>query len=93
MPVYPISVPRDYYRGSNPRRCRKRQRCNEIDELCEDYLNRKISENPNEIQMYTYALIAHELSLTTKEVSEVLFGVDAGHNGITVRKPPPRKKE
>ena len=87
MPVYPINVLRHPYGGNDPRLRRKAQRYNEIAQLCEDYLNLKISENADEIQQYTYGFIAHDLNLTTEEVHEVMFAVAAGHNGITVHRP------
>jgi|GEM_PF-5518543 len=36
--------------------------------------------------MYTYGFIAGDLGLTTEEVAEMMFPVDCGHNGITIRR-------
>jgi hypothetical protein len=47
MVRYPISVPRDGYRGNAPRRKRKQQRRNEVAKEYEEYLNRKIAETPD----------------------------------------------
>jgi hypothetical protein len=88
MKTYPIHVPWHTYAGQNPRRIRAAQRHNQIAKLCEDNLNRKISECPDEIQQYVYVSIAVDLNLTTEEVYKVMFPVDCGHNAITVRKTP-----
>jgi hypothetical protein len=86
MVRYPISVPRDGYRGNAPRRKRKQQRRNEVAKEYEEYLNRKIAETPDETQMFSYASIARELNLFLEDVRDVLFAVDCGHNGLTVQK-------
>jgi len=86
MVNYPVYVPRKHYKGRNPREREKARRYNEVAKLCEDYLNKKILENPEEIQQYTYGFMAPDLGLTTDEVLKVMFAVDAGHNGVTVRK-------
>ena len=91
MTVYPVNVPRKHYRGTKSRLRQKARRYNEIAQICEDYLNRRIAERPEEVQQYTYAFMASDLNLTTAQVREVMFGVDAGHNGITVRKLPPQQ--
>ena len=85
MASFPISVPRDGYRGSDPSR-RKQQRHNEVAKECEEYLNRKIAENSSETQVYHHVSIAHDLNLFLEDVHNVLFAVDSGHNGLTVHK-------
>jgi hypothetical protein len=86
IPSYPLSVPRDHYSGKDPRRHEKARRHNEVAKECEDYLNQKIRENPDEVQMYVYGDIAHDLNLSTEDVYAVLFAIDCGHNGLTVHK-------
>ncbi len=86
MPVYPIHVPRSGYRGSDPRLLRKAQRHNDIAKTCEDYLNRKVSEQHEDAHVYIYGFMAIDLGLTTEEVRDVMFAVDCGHTGITIRK-------
>ena len=86
MPVYPIHVPRSRYRGNTPRRLRKAQRLNEIARTCEDYLNRKVAEQRENVHGYSYGFMASDLGLTAEEVRDVMFAVDCGHNGITIRK-------
>ena len=86
MPVYPIHVPRSRYRGNNPRLLRKAQRHNEIARTCEDYLNRKVAEQRENVHVYIYGFMASDLGLTAEEVRDVMFAVDCGHNGITIRK-------
>jgi hypothetical protein len=86
MPVYPFHVPRSRYRGNNPRLLRKAQRHNEIARACEDYLNRKVTGQRDDVQIYIYGFMARDLGLTTDEVRDVMSPVDCGHNGITIRK-------
>jgi hypothetical protein len=89
MVSFPVSVPRDGYRGNDPRRRRKQQRHNEVARECEEYLNRKIAEDAAETQVYHYSSIARDLNLFLEDVRNVLFAVDCGHNGLTVRKSSP----
>ena len=86
MPIYPIHVPRSGYRGNNPRFLRKAQRHNEIAKSCEEYLNRKVAEQREAVHVYLYGFMASDLGLKTDEVRNVMFAVDCGHNGITIRK-------
>jgi hypothetical protein len=46
----------------------------------------RILENPEEIQQYMYGFMAADLNVTINEVQQVMFGVDAGHDRVTVRK-------
>jgi hypothetical protein len=50
------------------------------------YLNDRIAADPNPIQTYTYEFIALDLDLIADQAREILFGVDCGHNGLTVAK-------
>jgi hypothetical protein len=86
MVSFPISVPRDGYRGNDRRRRQKQQQYNEVAKECEEYLNRTIAANPAETQVYYYAYIAGDLNLSVEDVRDVLFAVDCGHNGLTVSK-------
>jgi hypothetical protein len=86
MPVYPIHVPRSRYRGSNPRLLCKAQRHNEIARMCEEYLNAKVAEQPEDGRVYIYGFMASDMGLTTEEVYGVMYAVDCGSNGITIWK-------
>ncbi len=56
--------------------------------MCEDYLNAKMADEQSEsAHVYIYGFMARDLGLTTDEVRDVMFAVDCGHNGITIRKP------
>jgi hypothetical protein len=87
MPVHPIRVPRDAYRGSNPRRLRKRQEFNELAQMLESYINDTFAKSGETGTVFIYANIAQKFNLTTEQVRDVLFAVDGGHNGITVTRP------
>lgn len=84
MPAYPIRVPRDNYRGSDARKTRKRQEFNALAERLERYVNDEFLKRGEATQVFIYASIASELRLDVERVREVLSGVDAGYNGITV---------
>lgn len=86
MPVYPIHVPRDPYYGSNPAHLRKQERFNGIAKVLESYLNNQEEENDKEPLMFDYWEIANATGHSEEDVRNVLFGVDAGHNGITIYK-------
>jgi hypothetical protein len=86
MSSYPVRVQRDHYSGRNPRRRERQQRYNEVAALCERYLNGRIVARADNRQTYLYPNIAHDLGLDVEEVRRVLFGVDGGHNGLTVVK-------
>lgn len=88
MPTYPVHVPRDGYRGSNPARRRKQSLFNSRAKLLEDYLNAEMEKLPSgEIRMFTYGFIAIDVKMNAEDVRDVLYGVDAGSGGITIRKP------
>jgi hypothetical protein len=86
MKVFPIRVPRKQYRGSKDFLRRKTVEYNQCAVRIERYLNDRIAADPNPIQSYTYEFIALDLDLTPEHVREILFGVDCGHNGLTVAK-------
>ncbi len=86
MVIYPISVPLNPYRGNDELKKRKTHRHNQIARMCEEYLNSKIQQDNSEIQQYLYYSIASDLQLTVDEVRDVLFKVDCGYNGLTVKR-------
>lgn len=86
MPVYPIRVPRERYRGSKPGIARKVAEHNRLAAALEEYLNKWIAERDEPIQLHLYGLIAADMNLPVETVRGILFGVDCGHNGLTVRK-------
>lgn len=87
MKTYPIRVPRKHYRGSKPAQTKKVNQHNHLAKQLEDYINADIAECDDELQQFMYPILAADLGLNTKDVRNVLFAVDAGHNGITVIKP------
>jgi hypothetical protein len=86
MKVYPIHVPRNLYRGSKESARRKAAEYNRDASALETYLNAQIQANESPIQQYFYRQIALEIGLPIERVQEILFGVDCGHNGLTVAK-------
>lgn len=84
--IYPVRVPRQTYAGRDSRR---RQRVADHNRRCADlerYLNDRLAGEELGRVSYTYDEIARPVGLTTEEVSEALFPVDCGNNGLTVWK-------
>lgn len=88
MVTYPIRVPRDHYKGRNPRRLQKRSENNRIAQELENYLNRAIEKDDANMQKFIYGFIAVDTGYSEETVRNILFGVDCGHNGLTVIKNP-----
>lgn len=86
MPIYPIRVPRESYRGSNPSRRAKVAEYNRDAATLEHFVNEQVRTNPSPIQILTYASIAEEIGMTLERVERILFSVAAGHTGLTVAK-------
>jgi len=51
------------------------------------YINQRIKEREEEIQVYLYYELASKTGYSKEIVRDILFGVDGGDNGFTVRKP------
>ncbi|HEX2207000.1 MAG TPA: hypothetical protein VHG93_04910 [Longimicrobium sp.] len=86
MKIYPISVPRKPYRGRNDSMRRKVAQYNDDAAVLEEYLNERIEADPAPVQEYLYGFIARDVGMSVARVTEILFGVDCGHNGLTVAK-------
>jgi hypothetical protein len=86
MAVYPLEIPRDLYRGHDPARLRKAARFNALAERLEQHLNSLVEKSNDRSQVFNYGGIAIDLRIDRKEVENVLFGVEAGGNGITIVK-------
>jgi hypothetical protein len=82
MTIYPIRVPRPHYRGANPVKRAQFAEKARIAQRLEDHINSQMEGH--EIQTFTYGFIAAELKLPLEQVKDLLFAVDAGHNGLTV---------
>jgi hypothetical protein len=87
MVTYPVQVPRKSYRGSDQRRLLKVITHNRVAAELERYINGRIQSRAEETQTFLYYEIAAETGCPKDLVRDVLFGVDGGHNGLTVRKP------
>lgn len=86
MKAFPIHVPRKQYRGSNQAAKQRAADYNRDAMSLEAYLNEKIRSNPASIQQFRYGFIASDVGLSLERVREILFAVDAGHNGLTITK-------
>jgi len=88
MVSYPINVPRKHYGGAKPRLRQKASDYNRLARELEDYLNQRIAASDAETQTYLYPSIGRDTGIPLEIVRQILFGVDCGHNGLTVYKPP-----
>lgn len=87
MKTYPISTDRDHYRGSNPSKQRKAAEYNRIAARVEKYLNDDLSKKPEDaVYQYLSFHVARELGEDADIVQRVIFGIDCGHNGVTIVK-------
>lgn len=87
MVIYPVVVPRKHYAGRKANIQQKVAEQNGIASDIERYINEQIERQEEEIHVYMYYQIAQETGYDVKTVSDILFGVDCGSNGFTVRKP------
>ncbi len=86
MVTYPVQVPRKNYRGSDQKRLRKVIEYNRVAAELESYINGRVEARSEGTQTYLYYRIAAETEYPKELVRDVLFGLDGGHNGFTVRK-------
>ncbi len=74
------------YRGAKAAIRRRTDEYNRIAAELERHINERIRSQEGETQTYLYYEIATETGYPLERVREILFGVDCGHNGFTVRK-------
>ena len=79
-----LRISRETYRGSNSSLRAKAIEYNRTAALLENHVNEQFTGCPNNIQQFFYGSIAREMCLSEELVCEILFGVDCGHNGLTV---------
>jgi hypothetical protein len=85
MPQFPIRVPRDGYRGSNPARRRKQDEYDRAARKLEEHVNKVMTACPDNTHVFIYGLLALELGIPQKMIAEVLAGI-GGHTGMMVWK-------
>jgi hypothetical protein len=86
MPI-PVRVPRDTYRGREPRRLRKRDEYNRVAQRVEAYLNDDLAKQAEHtVTVYFSHTIANALQEDSDLVQRVVFGIDAGSGGVTICK-------
>lgn len=86
MATYPIHVPRDPYRGRMERRLRQARQRDAIAAELETYINDRFRDSDDESHSFMYGYIAIDTGIPEDTVRRLLFGVDCGHNGLTVYK-------
>lgn len=83
MVTYPIHVNRSSYQGNDPKKVAQRITYNRDAKVLEDHINEQIKNGKT--GTFLYSTIAHELEMSRDRVQEILFSVDCGHNGFTVK--------
>ena len=87
MRQYPVSVPRDYYSGSNPSRRRKAQDYNRVADRIEKHLNGEVAKWADDM---AGSIMSHDVASAIGEdrdlVQRIVFRIDGGHNGVTIWK-------
>jgi hypothetical protein len=87
MKIYPVRVPRDPYSGRNDARRRKQASFNDAAQAIERYLNQAMEAEPaGSAREFLTVDIARALHLDDDLADRVVFGIDCGHNGVTIRK-------
>jgi hypothetical protein len=84
--TYPVRVPRKDYRGSDAKRRRKIAADNQLAERLESYVNEQVAKAEGEYFEILYADAARDLNESLDDVTDILMGVDGGHNGLTVQR-------
>ncbi|WP_084673637.1 hypothetical protein [Sphingomonas sp. MM-1] len=87
MKQYPISVPRDVYRGANDARRRKQRDYNDAAASVENYINNLLAGEPDDA-IYGVGTneVARKLGLEDELAQRIVFSIDGGHNGATFYK-------
>ncbi len=87
MITYPVRVPRDLYSGRNDARRRKQASFNDAAQAVEQYLNQAMEAEPaGTMREFLTADIARALHLDGELADRIVFSIDCGHNGVTIRK-------
>lgn len=87
MKTYPVRVPRNLYSGRDDARRRKQASFNDAAQAIEQYLNRAMEAEPGgTMREFLTADIARALHLDDELVDRIIFSIDCGHNGVTIRK-------
>ncbi|MBO9502584.1 hypothetical protein [Brevundimonas sp. A19_0] len=87
MRSYPIRVPRVSYRGADPRKKWKRDNANRVAGKIETYINDEMKQLPaDSVHVFCSYEIASSIMEDSDMVQDLVFGIDAGSNGVTVYK-------
>ena len=78
-----IEVQRSCYRGKDEKKFAAHMAYNRDANLLENHINQQITNG--ETGTFLYANIAREVGLSRERVTEILFSVECGSNGFTIR--------
>jgi CRISPR/Cas system type I-B associated protein Csh2 (Cas7 group RAMP superfamily) len=87
MVTYPVHVQREAYRGKEDKLKQEAIEYNRLAGELESYINKKVEESDEYELIIIYDSIAAKLHLPLDLVRKILYSVDGGDNGITVRNP------
>ncbi len=84
MVKHPLSVKRDNYRGSDPRKRKKSSEFNRAATEIESKINELVLKQEEPVRDYLYSEIARLTNYPVEIVQKLCFSIDGGHNGFTV---------
>lgn len=87
MRTYPVRVPRSSYRGRNPRDLMKAANHSRVAGRVQDYINSDLASAPDDtVRVFHSHQIALDLAEDSRIISDVVFSIDGGSNGVTIVK-------
>jgi hypothetical protein len=83
-----IYVPRESYRGNDPKRRAKLSETNRLADRIQSHLQSIFDEmEPGEIRSIMSYSVARALNEDPEAVRRIIFRIDGGSNGVTFKKP------
>lgn len=85
MPMAPITVPRDLYRGADPSRLAKRDRHNLVAGRIEDFIAAEMEKHDGpEPRRFSMLELARAVREDLALVERIAYGIDCSYSGVTV---------
>jgi len=78
-----IEIQRSSYGGKDAKKFAEHMAYNHDVDLLEKHINRQI--NNGETGVFLYAKLAKEVGLSRERVTEILYLIDCGSNGFTIK--------
>jgi hypothetical protein len=87
MITYPVSIPRNLSRSSNPSRQEKINQYNNLVSILEKAINKAILEQTSQTQRYSYSYFVDKTGIDLKTIEEIGFSIDCGGSGFIAYRP------